>query len=243
MQEQARDAGSRVVGAARQRARSLFETQQHRAADQIEGVAQALHQAAQQLDQQNQGISSYVTSAADQVERLADTVRTRSLDDIIDQTERFARRQPELFVGGAMLLGLALGRFLRASSDRRAGWREEDWDRTGEEDLETGYYGGGYGTGGGLDEAGRRLQTRTSRVDDGPGSPARPRTRGRSASGGATPGSFAQGSTGGVEPAASQGTASQGTASMTAMGGSDSGTARTGRTGAGSPETKGPQPT
>lgn len=117
IEDKAREAGARVIDAAKDRARSLFEEQQLRAADQVGSVAQALHQAASQLNDQN--ASTYVSRAADQVDRFADTLRSHDLDDLIDQTERFARRQPELFIGGALLVGLALGRFLKASGDRR----------------------------------------------------------------------------------------------------------------------------
>jgi hypothetical protein len=117
IEDKAREAGTRVIDAAKDRARSLFEEQQLRAADQVGSVARALHQAASQLNDEN--ASSYVSRAADQVDRFADTLRSHDLDDLIDQTERFARRQPELFIGGALLLGLAFGRFLKASGDRR----------------------------------------------------------------------------------------------------------------------------
>lgn len=119
IESKAKEAGARVFDAAKDRARSLFEEQQLRAADQVGSVAQALHQAATQLNDEN--ASSYVSRAADQVDRLADTLRSHDLDDLIDQTERFARRQPELFFGGALLLGLAFGRFLKSSGERRRG--------------------------------------------------------------------------------------------------------------------------
>ena len=119
IEDKAREAGTRVIDAAKDRARSLFEEQQLRAADQVGSVARALHQAASQLNDEN--ASSYVSRAADQVDRFADTLRSHDLDDLIDQTERFARRQPELFIGGALLLGLAFGRFLKSSGDRRRG--------------------------------------------------------------------------------------------------------------------------
>lgn len=119
IEDKAREAGTRVVDAAKDRARSLFEEQQLRAADQVGSVARALHQAASQLNDEN--AQSYVNRAADQVDRFADTLRSHDLDDLIGQTERFARRQPELFIGGALLLGLAIGRFLKSSGDRRRG--------------------------------------------------------------------------------------------------------------------------
>lgn len=119
--EQVRDVGAKMVDAARERVRGSFEKQQHRAADQIAGVADALRDAADRLSAEDQGLGTakYVRGAADKAAQFADQVRERGLDDLVGQAEGLARRQPELFVGGALLAGIALGRFLRSTSNRR----------------------------------------------------------------------------------------------------------------------------
>lgn len=136
--EQVRDVGAKMVDAARERVRGSFEKQQHRAADQIAGVADALRDAADRLSAEDQGLGTakYVRGAADKAAQFADQVRERGLDDLVGQAEGLARRQPELFVGGALLAGIALGRFLRSTSNRRrmAG------------DIDVAVRGGGYTT-------------------------------------------------------------------------------------------------
>ena len=119
--EQVRDVGAKMVDAAREQVRGTFEKQQHRAADQISGVADALRDAADRLSAEDQGLGTakYIRGAADKAAQFADQVRERGLDDLVEQTEGVARRQPELFVGGALLAGIALGRFLRSTSNRR----------------------------------------------------------------------------------------------------------------------------
>jgi len=113
--------GNRLIGAARSRARSAFEHQQHRVADSIGSVAQALHQAANQLNEQNQDVAArYTDTAAERIERFADSLRDRNVDELVSQAEQYARRQPELFVGGAIALGFVLARFLRTSGNRTA---------------------------------------------------------------------------------------------------------------------------
>lgn len=120
LEEQARDVGAKVMDAARERVKGSFEKQQHRAAEQISGVADALRDAADRLSEQDQGgTAKYVRTAADKTAQFADTIRDRGLDDLVAQAEGLARRQPELFVGGALLAGIALGRFLKATSNRR----------------------------------------------------------------------------------------------------------------------------
>lgn len=116
----AMDSGREAVGSAQGRIRSLLEQQTDRAADQLGGVATALHKAADQLNSENNGtVAHYAEQAADRVERVADLLRHSSLDDIVGEVEGFARRQPELFIGGAFALGFLAARFVKSSGERR----------------------------------------------------------------------------------------------------------------------------
>ena len=116
---QAEAEGNRLVGAARTRARSAFEHQQHRVADSIGSVAQALHQAADKLNEQNEDVvARYTDTAAQRIEQFADSLRNRNLDDLVGQAEQFARRQPEVFLGTAVATGFLIARFLRTSGSR-----------------------------------------------------------------------------------------------------------------------------
>src|SRR3954454_14150163 len=140
--------GNRLIGAARTRARTAFEHQQHRVADSIGSVAQALHQAADQLNEQNQDVvARYADTAAQKIEQFADDLRTRGLDDLVGQAEQFARRQPEVFLGTAVATGFLIARFLR-SSGSRASQRRSNLSYGS---SSAGSYGstGTYGSGGG----------------------------------------------------------------------------------------------
>jgi hypothetical protein len=70
-------------------------------------------------------MASYVHDAAMRLEDAAKNLRQRNVDDLMDDVSRFARSQPALFFGGAMLAGFALARFLKSSapngSSRHAG--------------------------------------------------------------------------------------------------------------------------
>ncbi|SMH43879.1 hypothetical protein [Azospirillum agricola] len=116
----AMDTGREAVGSAQGRIRSLLEQQTDRAADQLGGVASALHKAADHLNAENNGTAAqYAVQAADRVERVADMLRHSSLDDIVGEVEGFARRQPEIFIGGAFALGFLAARFIKSSGERR----------------------------------------------------------------------------------------------------------------------------
>jgi hypothetical protein len=181
-QEQAADAASQGVGAAQHRIRAVFEQQSHRAADQIGSVAQALHQAAEQLEAENNGTAArYTNIAADRVGQFADTLRNSTVDDLVGQVEGFARRQPEIFLGAAFGVGFLFARFIKSSGERI-----RMADLTRQQGL-SGQQGGGRGMGGGGGGGGRQRGTydfSAERQNIGGSYPASTRTPGGTGVGG-----------------------------------------------------------
>ena len=57
---------------------------------------------------------------AARIEDFSDTISHRDVDDLLSAATSFARARPMLFLGGAVIAGFALARFLKTSSDRRA---------------------------------------------------------------------------------------------------------------------------
>ena len=109
-----------LVGAARSAAESMLEEQRQQVAEKVSGIAEALRSAANSLEQsQNRALAGYVDQAADQVESISRTLRKRRWNEIVADTEDFARRQPTLFVLGAVATGFLVGRFLWASTGGR----------------------------------------------------------------------------------------------------------------------------
>ena len=81
--------------------------------DQATGVlddaSTALHAAGDALHDENRdAFARYAEQAAGQVEQFTSAIRDRSVGEILDEAERFARREPGLFIGGAFLLGIAV---------------------------------------------------------------------------------------------------------------------------------------
>lgn len=85
-------------------------------ADYIGSIAQAVHRAAGEFDGEVPQAAKYIRQAADQLEGVANAVRERDMRELVGEVQNFARRQPTLFFGGAMLLGFAALRFLKSSS-------------------------------------------------------------------------------------------------------------------------------
>ena len=107
------------VDAARLAAESMLEEQRQQVAQRVSGIAEALRTAATSLKQsQNRALAGYVDQAVDQVDSIYLTVRERHWNEIVADTEDFARRQPTLFVLGAVATGFLVGRFLWTSGGR-----------------------------------------------------------------------------------------------------------------------------
>jgi ElaB/YqjD/DUF883 family membrane-anchored ribosome-binding protein len=109
----ARDIVREFVDAARSAAESLLEEQRQRAAERVSSIAEALRSAASSLDHsQNRAIARYADQAADQIEHVSRAMRERRWNEIVAETEDFARRQPTLFVLAAVATGFLAGRLL-----------------------------------------------------------------------------------------------------------------------------------
>lgn len=115
--DQAKQQAGQLADQAKQQVTSQLSTQKERAASSIGTVAQALRQTSQQMSQQDQGgVTQYIDRAADQIERLSGYIQNKEVGELVDDVERYARRQPALFLGGAFVLGLLGARFLKSSS-------------------------------------------------------------------------------------------------------------------------------
>lgn len=145
--EEAKRETSRVAGQAGDYVSTLVTRQKDQAADRLGGVAGALRDVANRLQEQDEaaGFGQYATRAADQVDRLSHYLRDRDLNTFFRDTETFARRHPDVFLGGTFLAGLLLARFLKSSSDRGYG----GYDANAYASFDEGYgYGPRYGRSG-----------------------------------------------------------------------------------------------
>jgi hypothetical protein len=117
-----------VASQARDHVQSLVGQQKDQVADRLGSLAEALREAGRKLDEGRQAgdFGQYAGRAARQVERLSSYLRDNDLRDFVRDTETFARRRPEVFLGGTLIAGLMLARFLKASSPGGAGYDGRD---------------------------------------------------------------------------------------------------------------------
>ena len=138
--DQAKQVAGDVAAQAKDQATGQLANQKDRAASSLGGVADALRQTSQNLNQNEQStVGNYVNQAADQVERFQGYLRNQDIGAIIDDVERMAREQPVMFLGGAFMLGLVAARFLKSSG--QGGRYGSSYGRS--RSYTTGGYGGG----------------------------------------------------------------------------------------------------
>jgi hypothetical protein len=97
------------------------------AADQLENIAQTAQSAAQQMEAHDTlGLSGYVANVAGQMTSLADGLRNRNAEQLLQDAGRLARENPMLFLAGSVALGLGLSRLFKASAPSTSSWTSPD---------------------------------------------------------------------------------------------------------------------
>jgi len=111
-----------VVSQVKEQATSRIEAQKERATSGIDSVATAIRQTGDQLRDGNQdAVAGYVDQAARRLESFSAYLRNRDVNEIIEDVETIARREPTIFMAGAFFLGLLGARFLKSSRPRQMG--------------------------------------------------------------------------------------------------------------------------
>jgi hypothetical protein len=103
---------------AKEAARATLNVQKHAAAEGIDDVAAALRDAARrrQHDGKSDAYAALGGTAADGLDRLAQTLRSKDLGTMVRDVEDFARRQPVVFFGLALAAGFVGARAIKASA-------------------------------------------------------------------------------------------------------------------------------
>jgi hypothetical protein len=126
-----KDRAGQVAEQAREQVGGQVASQKDRAAEGLGSMAMALRQTSSQMREENpSSVPGYIEKAADQVERLSGYLQGHTVGDLVGGVERFARREPMLFLGSAFALGLLGARFLKSSSPRRSYGRGRDYERS-----------------------------------------------------------------------------------------------------------------
>jgi hypothetical protein len=116
----AQDKARGALGQARGRLSDQVDQRSTQAGERIAGTASDVRSIAEELRGQGKDApANLAEQVAGQADRLGDYLKGASGDRILRDVEDFARRQPMLVAAGALALGFAASRFLKASSGRR----------------------------------------------------------------------------------------------------------------------------
>lgn len=118
----AKEGTAQVAERAKETVSQTATTSKEQAAERIGNLASSFRDAGQMMDSGDAAlVGRYAGLAADELEKVASWLRGRDLKEIVRDTETFARRHPDLFMGGAFVAGLAIARFLKSSAPDETG--------------------------------------------------------------------------------------------------------------------------
>lgn len=96
------------------------------AANQTEKLADVVQRAAHELrDGEQQSLADYAGQLAGGMRTLAENLRSKSIDELLTDTQELARKNPAMFFIGTVALGVAVSRFLKASGERKQASNED----------------------------------------------------------------------------------------------------------------------
>jgi hypothetical protein len=129
----AKEQAARTATRVGEQAKNTVDARMSDVAQELGSVADAVRQTTQEVGGENQTIAHYGDRIAQQIEGVSSYLDEHSIDDVLNDVQNFARRQPAVFLGGAFMLGIMVGRFLRSSESRhyRLGETSYDYERSG----------------------------------------------------------------------------------------------------------------
>lgn len=113
--------GAQAMEEAKRRGRDQLEQGKEAVAVRAHRLADAVDRMANELDERDHTLASYVGQLARGMHGLADSMHNRSISDMAADAQRLAKRNPGLFLLGSAAIGFTLARFMKASAERAHG--------------------------------------------------------------------------------------------------------------------------
>ena len=116
--EQIKQQTQQTVNLLRDQLKQQLSQRKDQVAVAVTDVGQWLKQSGAQLQSQGYGLvaTPYLESAATRVTEFGQQIQERDIEEIVSQTEVFARVQPVIFLTSAAVVGFVAARFLRSSN-------------------------------------------------------------------------------------------------------------------------------
>lgn len=114
--EEMRAWAAQAADQTREQVTATADRQKDWVGEEVQHVGNAIRSAANHLHEtEDDRVADYVEMAADQLDCTANYLRKRDVGGLVDDLGGFARRRPDVFLGGMLVAGLGISRFLKAS--------------------------------------------------------------------------------------------------------------------------------
>jgi len=114
------EAADQAKGKTREQLRSQIDERSTMAGDQVTSTANALRRASEQLRTEgNERMANVIDAFADRSQRFGGYLTNADGDRMLNDAERYMRKQPWLMAGAGALAGFLASRFVKATSTNR----------------------------------------------------------------------------------------------------------------------------
>jgi ElaB/YqjD/DUF883 family membrane-anchored ribosome-binding protein len=110
-----KDGASKVGAQATDKIRAYAGDGKERAAGGLDEFSNLMRDAARSVDEKlGDQYGQYARTAADQIQGFAETLRTKEIDELVDDARAFVRKSPGVAIGVAAGVGFVLARLVRS---------------------------------------------------------------------------------------------------------------------------------
>jgi hypothetical protein len=116
LKEQGAQAGEQAGEALKSNAGAMAERPLEAGADALAGVARTAASVADEVASGAPMVADYLKSAGEKIDRLSTDLREKKVSELLDAAVGFGRAQPVLMLAGAVVVGFALSRLIKAGA-------------------------------------------------------------------------------------------------------------------------------
>lgn len=129
--DQLADKAKDVVAEGKQAVAAQGAAAQNNLSGAIAAFSGAIRAASEHLaNSEQRGASKFALEAAGGLDRLSASLKDRPFEEVLSEIRTFGAQNPGVLVGGSVIAGLALGRFVKSSSPSTVG-PKADADKVG----------------------------------------------------------------------------------------------------------------
>jgi len=140
----AKEQVKRTAAQVGEQAKSTVDSRLSDVAQELGTVADTVRQVSYEAESagNSEVVMRYGEQIAEKLDGISSYLNENGIEEVLTDLQDFARRKPGVFLGGAFMLGIVVGRFLRSSSEPMY-----DYNQGGHGGYESGYSGTSYSGG------------------------------------------------------------------------------------------------